>query len=225
MSSLTLVIGNKNYSSWSLRPWLAMKVAGIEFEEVLVPLDTADTKADILKWSPAGKVPVLIDGDVTVWESLAILEYLAEKFPQRSIWPERMEERAIARAISAEMHAGFMALRKHYPMNVRKQILGRGPTPEAAADIARIETIWKSCLERSGGPFLFGAFTAADAMYAPIVSRFETYGISVDPVCRSYMDDILTLPVFEKWYAAAEAEPWIIAREEVERGLSEHEMG
>lgn len=219
MTSLTLVIGNKNYSSWSLRPWLAMQVAGIPFEEVIIQLDTPETRANILKWSPAGRVPVLIDGDTTVWESLAILEYLAEKFPQRNIWPERIEERAMARAISAEMHAGFSALRRHFPMNVRKRLPGRGPTPEAAADIARIEAIWKSCLERSGGPFLFGAFSGADAMYAPVVSRFETYEIKVDPVCRSYMDDVLTLPVFEKWHAAAEAEAWTIPSEEVGRGL------
>ena len=224
MSTLTLVIANKNYSSWSLRPWLAMKAAGIEFDEVLIPLEQPETHARILEYSPTGKVPVLIDGDVSVWESLAIMEYLAEKFPQRSIWPERMNERALARAISAEMHAGFQALRRHYPMNVRKRIKDRGPTPEAAADVERIQSLWRNCLERSGGPFLFGNFTAADAMYAPVVSRFETYEIKVDNICRSYMDDVLTLPVFEKWYAAAEAETWIVPSDEVDRGLSEQEL-
>ncbi len=215
MSERTLVIGNKNYSSWSLRPWLAMKVLGIEFDEVVIPLDEADTKEKILSYSPAGKVPILIAGDLTIWESLAIMEYLAESFPQRGVWPEDPVLRAEARSISAEMHAGFSGVRSHYPMNIRKDAITREPTPEAAKDIARITKIWRDCLETSGGPFLFGSFCAADAMYAPVVSRFETYQIPVDSVCRAYMDDILTLPVFEKWCAAAEAEPRIIEADEV----------
>lgn len=215
MTQRTLVIGNKNYSSWSLRPWLAMQVLEIPFEEVLIPLNLPDTKEKIRAYSLAGKVPVLIEDDLTVWESLAIMERLYETFPERGVWPEDPVLRAEARAISAEMHAGFMALRDYYPMNTRKRIDGREPTPAVAADIARITQIWRDCLESSGGPFLFGAFCAADAMYAPVVSRFETYGIAVDEICRSYMDDILTLPVFEAWYAAGEAEPWILEADEV----------
>lgn len=216
MTQRKLVIGNKNYSSWSLRPWLAMRVAGIDFEEVQIPLDQPDTKEKMLAHSPAGKVPVLIDGDVTVWESLAILEYLAETYPQRGLWPEDPVSRAEARSISAEMHAGFSALRDYYPMNMRKRIPGRTPTADVAVDIARVQDIWKKCRETSGGPFLFGEFSAADAMFAPVVSRFETYDIAVDPVCRAYMDDILTIPVLEKWYAAAEEEPWVLENDEVE---------
>ena len=215
MEKLKLVIGNKNYSSWSFRPWLAMKVAGLDFDEVLIPLDQQDTRARILEYSPAGKVPVLVDGDITVWESLAILEYLAEKFPEKEMWPGTIEKRAAARAISCEMHAGFMGLRDHYPVNMRKRIPNRQPTPEAQADIDRVRAIWKECLERHGGPFLFGAFCNADAMFAPVVSRFETYGIEVDRDCRSYMDDMLTLPAFESWWAAAEEEPWIVESDEV----------
>ncbi|MBB4301543.1 glutathione S-transferase [Rhodobium orientis] len=216
MKTRQLIIGNKNYSSWSLRPWLAMSVAGIEFEEVLIPLDQPDTKEKILQYSPAGKVPILIDGDLTVWESLAILEYLAEAYPGAGLWPDDPVQRAEARSVSAEMHAGFGALRDHYPMNVRKRIPGRASTPAADKDIARITEIWRQCLEASQGPFLFGSFTAADAMFAPVVSRFETYDIPVDDICRSYMDDVLTIPVLEKWYAAGEAETWILEHDEVE---------
>jgi len=216
MSQRKLVIGNKNYSSWSLRPWLAMSVTGIDFEEILIPLDQPDTKQKILSHSPAGKVPILIDGDLTVWESLAILEYLAEAYPERNLWPQDPVRRAEARSVSAEMHAGFSALRGYYPMNTRKRISGRLPTHEVEKDIARIQQIWRDCLEASQGPFLFGEFSAADAMFAPVVSRFETYEVSVEKVCRSYMDDMLTIPMFEKWYADGEAEPWILEHDEVE---------
>ena len=216
MSERKLVIGNKNYSSWSLRPWLAMQVAGIEFEEVQILLDQPDTKEKILEHSPAGKVPILIDGDLTVWESLAILEYLAEAYPNRGLWPEDAILRAEARSVSAEMHAGFGALRDYYPMNMRKRIPGREPTPAVQKDINRILEIWDNCLEASQGPFLFGTFSAADAMFAPVVSRFETYEIPVNRKCRAYMDDVLTIPVLEKWYAAAESEPWILEHDEVE---------
>ncbi len=221
MEKLKLVIANKNYSSWSLRPWLAMQIADLDFDEVLIRLEQDDTRDNILAYSPAGRVPVLIDGDITIWESLAILEYLAEKFPDRGMWPETAEQRALARAVSSEMHAGFPGLRSHYPMNIRKRIPGRRPTPEAAADIDRIKEIWGDCLERYGGSFLFGAFCNADAMFAPVVSRFETYGIEVDRACRAYMDDVLTLPAFEKWSAAAEAEPWVVEADEVDRGLAD----
>ena len=176
---LQLVIGNKNYSSWSFRPWLAMKVARIAFEETVIPLDAPDFKSRLTALSGAGKVPVLIEGDTRVWESLAILEYLAEKFPEASLWPRDAQARAHARAISAEMHAGFQALRRELPMNMRRPVKPHPLAVDAAADVARIEAIWSDCRRRfgQGGPFLYGAFGAADAMYAPVVSRFHTYGV------------------------------------------------
>ena len=177
---LQLVIGNKNYSSWSFRPWLAMKVARIPFEETVIPLDTPDFKSRITALSGAGKVPVLIDGDTCVWESLAILEYLAEKFPEAGLWPQDAQARAHARAISAEMHAGFQPLRRQLPMNMRRPVKPQRLEADAETDVQRIEAIWSHCRARfgqGGGPFLHGAFGAADAMYAPVVSRFHTYGV------------------------------------------------
>src|SRR4051812_9389988 len=165
MASYTLVIGNKAYSSWSLRPWLVMKQAQILFEEVRIPLYQDGPAAKIRSYSAAGKVPVLIDGNVKVWESLAICEYLAERHPDKALWPADAGARARGRAISAEMHAGFGALRSTMVMNVRRRYAGTGVTPEVAADIARIEAIWTACIEESGGPFLLGAFSVADAMY------------------------------------------------------------
>jgi glutathione S-transferase len=172
--ALHLVIGNKNYSSWSFRPWLAMKVAGIAFDETLISLDAPDFKARLMALSGAGKVPVLIDGDVRVWESLAIFEYLAEKFPTAALWPREAAARAHARAVASEMHAGFQPLRRQLPMNVWRRIIPRALEDDAMADVARIEVIWNECRSRfgSGGPFLYGAFGAADAMYAPVVWRF-----------------------------------------------------
>ena len=176
--TLKLIIGNKNYSSWSMRPWIAMKVAGIPFDEAVISLDAPDFRAQVDAVSGTGKVPVLIDGDVRVWESLAILEYLAEKFPGKGLWPKDVAARAHARAIASEMHAGFVALRKLMPMNMWRPVIKRDLTPEAAANIKRIETMWSECRARygqkGGGPFLFGAFSAADAMYAPVVARLHT---------------------------------------------------
>lgn len=215
MPQLTLVIANKAYSSWSLRPWLALKAAGVPFEAILIPLEEPDTRQRILEHSPAGKVPILIEGEVRVWESLAILEYLAERFPEAGLWPADRAARAKARAIASEMHAGFVPLRQHYPMNVRKRIPNRAPTPDVQANIDRVQAIWRDCLARSGGPFLFGRFGAADAMYAPVVSRFETYGVSVDPGLRVYMDAVLEMPPFREWVEAAHAEPWTVAADEV----------
>ena len=188
--ALHLVIGNKTYSSWSFRPWLAMKVAGIAFEETLISLDAPDFKKRLLAISGAGKVPVLIDGETHVWESLAILEYLAEKFPAAGLWPREPAARANARAIASEMHAGFQALRQQLPMNIQRPIIPREIDAEAAADVARIEAIWSECRSRygKGGPFLYGAFGAADAMYAPVVSRFHTYAIKVSDTTRAYMN-------------------------------------
>ena len=197
---MILVIGNKNYSSWSLRPWIAMKVFGFEFDERRIPLYVAGAKDAILKHSPAGKVPVLIDGATTVWDSLAILEYLAER--NRKLWPLEAAERARARAISAEMHSGFPNLREHMSMNVRKRYPGKGRSPEALVEIERIKQIWNECKR----PFLFGPFTAADAMYAPVVLRFRTYEVELPRTCRAYMEAMLELPAMQEWIAAAERE-------------------
>ena len=213
---LQLIIGNKNYSSWSLRPWLAMKVAGIAFEETLISLDAADFKARVRSWSGAGKVPVLVDGDTCVWESLAILEYLAEQFP--SLWPKQKRARAHARAISAEMHTGFQPLRRHLPMNIRRPVKPRPLDQGVAADAARIDAIWNECRAQFGGdgPFLYGAFCAADAMYAPVVWRFHTYAVAVSANVRSYMDAIIALPASREWREAARREPWILPHDEVD---------
>ncbi|HTM58865.1 MAG TPA: glutathione S-transferase family protein [Burkholderiales bacterium] len=195
---MQLVIGNKNYSSWSLRPWIAMKVLGIAFDEVRIPLYQPGSKERILGYSRAGKVPILKDGDTVIWDSLAILEYLAEKHPQ--LWPSDRAQRAKARSISAEMHSGFAKLREHMSMNARKRYPGKGRTPEVLADIARIDAIWSE----AKGPFLFGTFTAADAMYAPVVLRFRTYEVEVRK--KSYMDAMLALPAMREWIEAAERE-------------------
>lgn len=214
--ALTLIIGNKNYSSWSLRPWIAMKVAGIAFEEVLIPLGAADFKQRVLQYSPAGRVPILVDDGVAVWESLAILEYLAEKFPAAGLWPDEREARAHARAIAAEMHAGFAPLRRHCPMNFWRPAKPHPLPAEVAADVARIEAMWSDCRRRfgRGGPFLFGRFTAADAMYAPVVSRFMTYGVSVGPAARAYMEAVAALPAWAEWRDAALKEPWVLPHDE-----------
>jgi glutathione S-transferase len=216
--ALKLIIGNKNYSSWSFRPWIAMKVAGIAFDEQVISLDAKDFKAQVTKVSGTGKVPALADGGAHVWESLAILEYLAEKFPQARLWPADPQARAQARAIAAEMHAGFVPLRRELPMNMWRPVKPRQLTPEAAANVARIDAMWTDCRNRfgAGGPFLFGAFGAADAMYAPVVSRFHTYGVAVGPVARGYMDAVMALPAWAEWRAAALREPWILAEDEVD---------
>jgi glutathione S-transferase len=195
---MLLVIGNKNYSSWSLRPWLAMKVLGLAFDELRIPLYREGSKEQILRYSPAGRVPILRDGKTLVWDSLAILEYLAERHPQ--LWPADAAERAKARAVSAEMHSGFASLRQHMSMNTRKRYPGKGRTPEVLADLERINAIWSD----ARGPFLFGAFTAADAMYAPVVLRFRTYEVEVRK--KSYMDAMLALPAMREWIEAAERE-------------------
>ena len=216
--ALTLVIGNKNYSSWSFRPWIALRTAGIPFEEVVIPLYEPGSKERILSFSPAGKVPVLIDGDVRVWESLAIMDYLAERFPQMEVWPKDAAARAHARAIAAEMHAGFAPLRRHCPMNMWRPVKVRELPPEVAADVKRIEAIFTECRERfrQGGPFLFGAFGAADAMYAPVVSRLHTYGITVGSVAEAYKQAVMALPAWTEWRAAAVKEPWVMANTEVD---------
>ncbi len=213
---MKLVIANKLYSSWSLRPWLVLQVFAIPFDDHVIPMYQDDTKARMLQFGPTGKVPVLVDGDITVWESLAIIEYLADKFPDRAIWPEAADARAMARAVSAEMHAGFQALRVACPMNLTKRFARRDRGEEVAANVARIEALWRQARGRfgAGGPYLFGAFSAADAMYAPIVSRLDTYQFDVAEDTRDYMDTILADPAFVRWRQDALAEPWQIAHYE-----------
>ncbi len=214
--ALKLVIGNKNYSSWSMRPWLAMRASGIAFEEVFIPLYT-DNKADkdrILGFSRAGKVPALVDGDVTVWDSLSIIEYLAERFPEAKLWPADRAARAHARSISAEMHSGFMALRSECGMNLHRPVSAVKLSADAEANVARVQEIWTDCRARyaRGGPFLFGAFTAADAMYAPVVHRFRTYAIKVSPAVQAYMETMMALPAFGEWTRAGLAETLVIEK-------------
>jgi glutathione S-transferase len=203
-----LVIGNKNTSSWSMRPWLAMKMAGVDFDEKLVFMETPEFKAEVKKHGVAGKVPFLVDGDVRVWESLAICEYVAENFAP-TLWPSDKKARAIARAVSNEMHAGFVALRRACSMNLQADFKGTTLAPEAGSDVHRVLTIWRECRETfgAGGPFLFGKqFTIADAMYAPVCTRFTTYGIPADTTGQQYIDTIQSLPAFIEWKTAAQQE-------------------
>jgi len=208
--TLKLVIGNKNYSSWSMRPWLALRANDIPFEEVFIPLYT-DNPADkqrILSFSRAGKVPSLVDGDITVWDSLSIIEYVAERFPEAKLWPEDRAMRAHARSISAEMHSGFVPLRSECGMNLHRPIGAIALSADAKANIARIEEIWRDCRQRyrHRGPFLFGEFTGADAMYAPVVHRFRTYAIEVGVEAKAYMETMMALPAFREWTEAGLAE-------------------
>jgi glutathione S-transferase len=207
--ALTLVIGNKNYSSWSMRPWLALKACNIAFDEVSIPLYTGDAdKQRILQFTRSGKVPVLVDGDVTIWDSLAIIEYAAEKFPEAGLWPQDAAARGHARSVSAEMHSGFAALREECGMNLHRPVGAKSLSAEARADIARIQDSWSECRARHGkhGPYLFGAFSGADAMYAPVVHRFRTYAIEVASDVRDYMDTMTALPAFQQWTRAGLAE-------------------
>jgi glutathione S-transferase len=213
--TLKLVIGNKNYSSWSMRPWLAMRAGGIAFEEIFIPLYTDQADKDrILRFSRAGKVPALIDGDITVWDSLAIIEYLAERFPEAKLWPADRAARAHARSISAEMHSGFMALRNECGMNLHRPVGAVKLSADAEANVARVQEIWTDCRARHGGdgPFLFGTFTAVDAMYAPVVHRFRTYAIKVSAVVQAYMEAMMALPAFAEWTKAGLAETLVIEK-------------
>jgi glutathione S-transferase len=211
MAEFTIYIGNKNYSSWSLRAWLMVKLAGIPFEEVLIPLYEPQSRGEILRHSPSGKVPCLVHGDVTVWESLAIGEYLDELFPAARLWPEAQEARAAARAVSHEMHAGFIPLRRHFPMNMRSTF-DRALIPEIQGDIDRIAALWRDCRKRFGvgGDFLFGRCTIADAMYAPVVSRFRTFKVPLDAEADAYAAAVTAWPAYQEWLAAARNEPMII---------------
>jgi glutathione S-transferase len=216
--ALTLVIGNKNYSSWSFRPWIAMKVAGIAFDEVVISLDAPDFKSVVTKIAGTGKVPALNDNGVHVWESLAILEYLAEKFPEARLWPADPAARAHARAIASEMHAGFVPLRRACPMNMWRPVKKRELAEDVRANVARIEAMWVECRERygAGGRFLFGVFGNADAMYAPVVARFRTYAVEVGAPARAYMDAVMALPAWNEWIDAARKEPWVLPEDEID---------
>lgn len=217
MGMLTLVIGNKNYSSWSLRPWLALKQTGSEFREIRIPLDTPTTQESLRQYSPSGRVPVLLDGSLVIWESLAICEYLAEQFPAAGLWPTDPLARAIARSVSHEMHSGFRALRQWMPMDCRATLPGQGREPGVQEDIERVTQLWKECRHQfgAGGDFLFGSITIADAMYAPVVSRFLTYGVELDPVCAAYREAIWQWPALQEWVAAAREEVEIISHSKI----------
>jgi len=212
MADITIYIGNKNYSSWSMRAWLMLRRTRQDFDEVVIPLREKETQEEMVRYSPSGKVPVLHHKGVVVWDSLAIGEFLDESYPKARLWPRDPAQRAHARSISAEMHSGFPDLRRTMPMNMRSSFPGHEIAPEAHADINRITAIWRDCRLRHGseGDFLFGAFTIADAMFAPVVSRFKTYGVSLDDTIRNYADAIWNLPELQQWYEAARNEPWFI---------------
>ncbi len=212
MTDLTIVVGNKAYSSWSLRGWLMLEATGAPFDEIVIPLDRPDTRAAIQAHSPAGRVPVLRAGALTVWDSLAIGEYLAERFPEAGLWPGEPDARAVARSVSAEMHSGFEALRRDMPMDLKRERPGQGHTSGALADIARITAIWAQCRQGfgAGGPFLFGSFSIADAMFAPVATRLRTYGVSLDADSDAYVRAIMDWPAMRRWIAAAAEEPWVL---------------
>ncbi|MBM7048698.1 MULTISPECIES: glutathione S-transferase family protein [Rhizobium] len=214
MDKLTLYIGNKNYSSWSFRPWIALEGCGIAFEEVLIPFDFPGGNPSIREVSPTGKVPMLVHGGFKVWESLAIIEYVAELFPDAGLLPRDLEARALARSYSMEMLSGFSALRNACPMNMRRPVSCPDRLEGVMEDVARIETIWREARSRSGGPFLFGAFSGADAMFAPVVSRLEKYDIVTAADTRDYMAAMKALPAWKKWEAAALKETWIVPEDE-----------
>lgn len=214
MTQLTLYIANKNYSSWSMRPWIALKAAGIAFEEVLIPFDMPAGNPKFRPISPTGKVPVLHHGDVRVWESLAIIEYAAELFPEAGIWPKDAGDRAVARSVSMEMLSGFRALRNTCPMNIRRPKRAIDLPDGVMDDVARISAIWRELRQKSGGPFLFGAFSGADAMFAPVVNRFEVYDLVADRDTLDYMAAVKAHPAWIEWQDGALAESWIVPEDE-----------
>ncbi|MBT6094803.1 MAG: glutathione S-transferase family protein [Rhodospirillaceae bacterium] len=208
----TLIIGNRNYSSWSLRGWLVMKLTGAAFNVVVIPLDLPESRNAIQAHSAAGKVPILRHGSLTVWDTLAIAEYLAELFPDKHLWPDDTEARARARSVASEMHSGFAALREHLPMDLRVHAPGGKVGPGVGEDISRINTLWTDCRRRFGGdgPFLFGDFCIADAFFAPVVGRFRTYGIELSGEAAAYAEAIWQWPDMQAWLDAANDEPWVI---------------
>ena len=217
MAEFTLWIGNKNYSSWSLRGWRMAKLAGIAFDEVMVRLDAPDRTGRIRPHSPSGRVPALKHGDILVWDSLAIAEYLAERFPARKMWPGDAAARAVARAVSAEMHSGFQALRAQLPMNMHRDRPAIAYADDAQRDIDRIQEMWRDCRARfgGGGPYLFGALSIADAMFAPVVSRFTSYRVKLDGNAEAYCEAMWEWPALEAWRDAALAETWRIEKDEI----------
>jgi glutathione S-transferase len=220
MAKPELIIGNKNYSSWSLRPWFAFTMAGVPFTEVFVRIMVPETPKALAKYKATGKVPLLKHNDLVIWDTLAIIEYAAETWPTKTIWPKNKKARARARSVSAEMHSSFGALRNACPMNLRreKKLPPSGISPAVAKDVARIETIWAECRREfgKGGPFLFGKFSAADAMFAPVATRLDTFAIPVAKASRAYMDAIFATPAFKQWEAGAAKETWVIPEDEVD---------
>lgn len=215
---MRLYIGNKNYSSWSFRPWIAMKAKGIDFEEILVPFDDEGGNPKFKDFSPSGKVPTLVtseeEGDLTIWESLSILEYLHDKFPDKGFWPSDSKQRAIARCIANEMHGGFNGIRNECPMNMRREVRAIEVSDAVQKDVARIETLWADCLQSSNGPFLFGEFSNADAMFAPVVNRIEKYDLSNHSAVLSYRDAMKFHPAWIEWETEALKESWIVPADE-----------
>ena len=219
MADFTIILGNKNYSSWSLRAWLMLEACGTAYDEVVIPLDQPDTKSAIRAHTPSGRVPTLKHGDLVIWDSLAIGEYLAERFPDAGLWPSDPAARARARSICAEMHAGFPALRENLPMDLRNRPPGQGVRAHGvAADIMRIAEIWEVCRQEHGraGDFLFGGFGIADAFFAPVVGRFVTYGVALEGATAAYRDAVWSWPAMKRWRAAGEAEPWVIEQHKVQ---------
>ena len=216
MAKPVLVIGNKNYSSWSLRPWLLLKQFGIDFEEIRIPLFTEQMPQLMAEHTPCNKVPVIKDGDLAVWDSLAVCEYINLRFLAEKGWPEDLQLMSLGRAAVAEMHSGFPVLRHELPMNVRRSYTGFKASENAQKDIDRIIALWQQLLERSGGPWLLGEFSIADAFYAPVASRFNTYGIELPENLQTYVDQVLALETYQEWLRDAKAEKEVIPEEEVE---------
>ncbi len=213
---MKLLIGNRNYSTWSLRPWLVLRHFDLPFQDEVLMLSGDRWRETLAERSPTGKVPVLIDGDLVVPETLAIIEYLADLFPERAIWPADRRDRALARAAASEMHAGFSALRTQAPMNLRASHPGKVDLDSVRKDLHRVEQLWGDLLGRSGGPFLFGEFTAADAMYAPLATRLRTYDLPISDTAAKYVEAIYALPAFQEWRALALKEPWIVDDDEID---------
>lgn len=222
---MKLIIANRNYSSWSMRAWLVPAHFGIPFEVELALLSGEGWKQNIARLSPTGRVPVLVDGELVVTDTIAIIEYLAELFPEKAIWPADRSQRALARAASAEMHAGFLALRDAAPMNLRASLPGRIDMDKVADDLRRLEALWGRHLQHSGGPYLFGAFTAADAMFAPMATRIRTYGLPCSDMAGEYVEAIYALPAFQAWLAEAVREPWIVEDDEIDFRRARAQVG
>lgn len=213
---MKLLIGNRNYSTWSLRPWLVLRHFEIPFDDEVLPLSGSGWRENLAARSPTAKVPVLLDGDLVVPETIAIIEYLADCFPDRAIWPADRTDRALARAAAAEMHGGFSALRTHAPMNLRASHPGKVDLDAVRKDLHRIETLWGGLLASSGGPYLFGAFSAADAMFAPLATRLRTYDLPVSDTAGRYVEAIYALSAFQDWLSMALQEPWIVDDDEID---------